>query len=346
MSSAALNIGGIDIVFGSRTVIQSIDLDVAREERFVILGPSGAGKTTLLRAIAGFLAPTRGTIHIDGRDVTALPPERRNAVYMHQSPVLFPHLDVFENVAFSLRLRRLPSREILGRVTDALGVTGLTGYERRMPRTLSGGERHRVALARAVVARPALLLLDEPLSALDPALRSDVRSALLATHRKYQTAYIVVTHDFSDAAVIADRIGVLIDGRFAQISTPSQLFSAPASLAVARFLGIRNEVPGILRNGCFRSPLGEFHAPSGAFSGRAVVMFRPRAARITQTDGVPATVAAIRAMPDKTLAILNTPAGEIEIEVDPLNPPAIGTATNVSVDQRQLLIYPQEAGAT
>ncbi|HEV2017909.1 MAG TPA: ABC transporter ATP-binding protein, partial [Gemmatimonadaceae bacterium] len=189
MSSDALNIGGIDIVFGSRTAIQSIDLDVAREERFVILGPSGAGKTTLLRAIAGFLAPARGTIHIDGRDVTALPPERRNAVYMHQSPVLFPHLDVFENVAFALRLRHLPWREILGRVTDALGVTGLTGYERRMPRALSGGERHRVALARAVVARPALLLLDEPLSALDPALRSDVRSALLATHRKYQTAY-------------------------------------------------------------------------------------------------------------------------------------------------------------
>jgi putative spermidine/putrescine transport system ATP-binding protein len=222
--------------------IGPVDLEVAPGERLVLVGASGEGKTTLLRTVAGLLPARSGRIEVGGIDATSLPPERRGAVYLHQSPVLFPHLTVEENVAFPLRVRGVPRGEIRARVREALESVRLDGLASRGPGALSGGQRHRVALARAVVAEPALLLLDEPLSSLDPQLRHEVRDALLRLQERYRPGVVLVTHDLEEAGLLGHRVGLVMGGRIAQLEAPDRLFLAPGSLAVARFLGYRNEV--------------------------------------------------------------------------------------------------------
>jgi len=241
MTGARIPFGG-DLAPGSPG-LDGIDLEVHAGERLVLVGASGEGKTTLLRAVAGIAPLARGRIEVGGTDVTHAPPERRGAVYLHQAPVLFPHLSVEENVAFPLRIRGVNRAEMRDRVHEVLRSVQLEGLGSRGPAALSGGQRHRVALARAVVARPTLLLLDEPLSSLDPRLRHEVRDAIVRLQERYRPGIVLVTHDLEEAGLLGHRVGIVMDGGIAQLATPAELFRAPASLAVARFLGYRNEVP-------------------------------------------------------------------------------------------------------
>jgi putative spermidine/putrescine transport system ATP-binding protein len=317
VTSAALGVSGVSAPFGAGPGLQDVSFTVAPGERLVIVGGSGAGKTTLLRAIAGLGPIAGGRIAIAGHDVCGRPPERRDAVYLHQTPLLFPHLSVRENVAFPLRVRRVPAGDISPRVRDALAAVQLDGFADRAPRTLSGGQRHRVALARAVVARPAVLLLDEPFVALDPTLRDEVRTALLVLQRQYQPALVVVTHDLEEAGMLADRVGVLLQGRLAQLAPPGEVFAAPASLAVARFLGIPNMIPGVLDDdGAFDSAIGRLMLPAGhrtSHRGPRVAVFRPGAARLASGGPLSGTVVGIRQGPRSTAIQLE--AGGLVLEV-------------------------------
>jgi len=211
---------------------------------FALVGASGAGKTSLLRAVAGSGTVGAGRVLVEGRDVTGLPQERRGTVLLAQRPLLFPHLSVYENVAFPLRVRGVGRGEISRRVGEALALVRMGGFGSRRPQSLSGGQAHRVALARAVVARPPVLLLDEPLTSLDPSLREEVRLSILAVHAEYGPALVLVTHDLHEAGRMADRVGVVLDGTLVQVASPDLLFRQPATLAVARFLGLPNEMAG------------------------------------------------------------------------------------------------------
>ncbi len=245
---ARIEVEGIEVGYGPTVALHDLSLTVASGEMFALLGASGSGKSTLLRALAGFLAPTRGRILLDGRDVTRDPPHRRSVNTVFQSYALFPHLTVTGNVMFGLRRQGVPRREATVRVRELLALVRLEGYESRRPDALSGGQRQRVALARALAPRPGLLLLDEPLSALDRNLREQTREELLRVQRETGTTFILVTHDQDEALSVATRIGLLQDGRLAQVGTPADLYERPASRYVAAFMGAENILPALVRD--------------------------------------------------------------------------------------------------
>lgn len=226
--------------------LHDLSLSIAHGERVVLLGPSGEGKTTLLRAVAGLSPIAGGTVHVNGRDVSALAPEARSTVYLHQVPVLFPHLSVLDNVAFPLTVRGVGKAERQRAAQLLLDRLRLDDLGSRLPHMLSGGQRHRVALARALSAQPHMLLLDEPLSALDPALRRDVREAIRDAHDNSAAGLLLVTHDLDDATALGDRIAVLLGRSIAQIAPAHDLFARPASREVMRFLGAHQELPGTM----------------------------------------------------------------------------------------------------
>lgn len=344
MTMPALDMRGVDVRFADDHVLRSVMLRVEPGERFVVVGPSGSGKTTLLRTIAGFVIPDSGEISIAGRTATALPPEKRDTVYMHQTPVLFPHMTVFENVAFPLRVRNVPAREIRERVTVALDAMQMGEFDSRIPKTLSGGQRHRVALARAIVAKPALLLLDEPFSALDPALKKDVRVALLAAHSQYEPGLILVTHDFADAAGIADRIGVLIGGEFVQVASPAVLFAQPASLDVARFLNIANEIRGMADgDGNFVSPVGTLRLGNSVPTGPAVAVFGPAAVRVGGAAGTSARIIEVRMHPDHTTLLLNVAGETVEAACPAGCMVGSGGETTIELDLAKVVVFSSSA---
>jgi ABC-type Fe3+/spermidine/putrescine transport system ATPase subunit len=241
-------------------VLDRLGLTVGEGEMFVLLGGSGSGKTTLLRAIAGFVRPEAGQILLSGRDLTALPPHRRPVNTMFQSYALFPHMSVARNVAFGLgrateHKAGLPSlvRQLgrkrpdhAGRVAEMLALVRLDGYGARRPHQLSGGQQQRVALARCLAPNPALLLLDEPLSALDRGLRAETRGELVRLQKRLGTTFILVTHDQEEALTMADRLGVMRDGRMLQVGSPAEVYERPNSRYVAEFLGAANILPGTL----------------------------------------------------------------------------------------------------
>jgi len=224
-------------------VLHGVTLEVPDGEFFTLLGPSGCGKTTLLWLLAGFLHPTGGSIEFDGQDVVAVPPERRGVGIVFQNYALFPHLSVFENVAFGLRTRRVPKAEIAPRVREALELVNLHNVEERRPGQLSGGQQQRVALARAVAPRPSLLLMDEPLSNLDAALRLETRDRVRELQRRLGITTVYVTHDQEEALAQSDRLAVMSAGRLLQVGTPEALYEEPACRFVASFLGRCNLLP-------------------------------------------------------------------------------------------------------
>jgi len=227
--------------FGEVTAVDAVSLDIRRGELFALLGPSGCGKTTLLRLIGGLETPSAGTIRIGGIEVTRVPPHRRPAHMVFQQYALFPHLTVAENVAFGLRYKTdLPRTAHAGKVREALALVRLTGLERRLPHQLSGGQRQRVALARALVLEPQVLLLDEPLAALDPQLREEVQVELKHLQRTLGITFLFVTHDREEALGLSDRVAVMRQGRVEQVGTPAEVFERPATRFAAEFLGAAN----------------------------------------------------------------------------------------------------------
>ena len=244
---AFLRIEGVSKRFGPVIAVDEVSLDIARGEFFALLGPSGCGKTTLLRMLAGFETPSAGAIMLDGVDLSALPPYRRPVNMMFQSYALFPHMSVAGNVAFGLRQDRVPRAEIAARVDDALALVELSQLARRKPHQLSGGQRQRVALARSLVKRPKLLLLDEPLAALDKKLREQTQFELMAIQQRVSITFVIVTHDQDEAMTVADRIAVMEKGRIAQVDTPAAVYEAPRSRYVAEFIGDVNIFEGRAR---------------------------------------------------------------------------------------------------
>jgi len=226
--------------FAEVTAVDEISLEIEGGEFFSLLGPSGCGKTTTLRMVAGFEAPTSGSIMLDGVDVASLAPNRRNVNTVFQSYALFPFLTVAENVAFGMKYRSVPKSEIGTRVGEALELVQLTGYEKRRPNQLSGGQQQRVALARALVLRPAVLLLDEPLGALDAKLRRMLQVELNALQKQVGITFLYVTHDQEEALTMSDRLAVMNHGKIAQLGTPEQVYGEPADAYVADFLGVSN----------------------------------------------------------------------------------------------------------
>jgi spermidine/putrescine transport system ATP-binding protein len=230
-------IKGISKSFGDFTALRAIDLEIQRGEFFSLLGPSGCGKTTLLRIIAGFETPDFGSVTIEGTDVLPLPPNRRQVNTVFQNYALFPHLSVFENVAFPLRIKKIPQSRITDTVKDYLKLVQLEGHAHKKPNQLSGGQKQRVAIARALINEPRVLLLDEPLSALDAKLRQHMLIELDQIHDKIGITFIYVTHDQQEALSVSDRIAVMNQGDVLQVGTPHDIYESPAADFVARFIG-------------------------------------------------------------------------------------------------------------
>jgi spermidine/putrescine transport system ATP-binding protein len=239
----AISLRGVSKRYGRQFALHETDLDVAEGEFFCLLGPSGSGKTTTLNLVGGFVAPTGGEIHIRGERVDRLPPHKRDVNTVFQSYALFPNMTVAQNIGFGLKMARLPRAEVRRRVQETLALVGLEGLDDRLPAQLSGGQQQRVAVGRALVNRPAVLLLDEPLGALDLKLRRRLQVQLAQIHREIRTVFVYVTHDQEEAMALADRIAVMRDGRIEQIGSPRDVYLRPASRFVAGFIGESNFFP-------------------------------------------------------------------------------------------------------
>ena len=293
---AALILDHLTKYYGSHAAVDTLSLTVADGEFLVLLGPSGCGKTTTLRMIAGFVEASTGQVSLGGRDITREPPHRRNIGVVFQNYALFPHLSVFENVAFGLRRRKRPEAEIRTRVARALGLVRLDGFADRLPKQLSGGQQQRVAIARALVIEPDILLLDEPLSALDAKLRQEVRQELKALQRLLGIATILVTHDQDEAMSLGDRLVVMNAGRVEQIGSPQELYRQPASRFVAGFIGRGNFLEGTGAGDRFTTRHGWTLQAAGPIDDVATVLIRPEAISLVPVAGpgtVPARVALV-----------------------------------------------------
>ncbi|MGZ2259743.1 ABC transporter ATP-binding protein [Roseobacter sp. A03A-229] len=257
--------------FGAFTAIDDLTLDIFEREFFALLGPSGCGKTTMMRMLAGFETPTSGTIELAGQDIAAVPPNKRAVNMMFQSYALFPHLSVYDNIAFGLRRDSMSKAEIDARVSEMLKLTRLEKFARRKPHQISGGQRQRVALARSLAKAPKLLLLDEPLGALDAKLRQATQFELMDIQEKTGTTFVIVTHDQEEAMTVASRVAVMDEGRIMQVATPERIYEAPDSVYVADFIGDVNIVSGTARpvgEGLFQLNWAEERDPFMAASDR------------------------------------------------------------------------------
>ena len=246
MTPPAVRFEAVSRRFGDVPAVDGVDLEIASGEFFTLLGPSGSGKTTCLRLMAGFDRPTSGTIRLHGEDVSGLPPYRRNVNTVFQDYALFPHMSVAENVGYGLMVRKVPKAERQRRVEEMLDLVRLPGLGHRKPSQLSGGQRQRVALARALVNRPRLLLLDEPLGALDLKLRQQMQVELKALQQQVGITFVYVTHDQEEALSMSDRLAVFHQGKIEQVGEPSEVYEAPATEFVAGFVGVSNVVMGDL----------------------------------------------------------------------------------------------------
>ena len=284
-----LTLSALNKSFGVNHVVKSFDLTMEDGEFVSLLGPSGCGKTTVLRMVAGFETPTTGAIVIDGTDVTALAPARRKIGMMFQSYALFPNLTVAGNVGFGLRIAGLGRDEITARVGQMLEMVGLKGFGTRYPWQLSGGQQQRVALARAIAPRPRVLLLDEPLSALDAKIRVSLRGEIRAIQRELGISTLFVTHDQEEAMAMSDRVVVMSHGCAEQVGRPDEIYNRPATRTVAEFIGALNLLPATLRDaatGAYDTPAGPVTLGRAVSDAQVALAIRPEALQV-QPQGTP-----------------------------------------------------------
>ena len=290
--STLLDIRGIAKRFGRAEVLKNISLQIAGGEFLTLLGESGSGKTTLLRLIAGFEPPTSGEIWMAGERLDSLPPHKRRVNTVFQNYALFPHLNVHENVAYGLRVKSTPKNEIADRVADAVRMVKMTDFAEARPATLSGGQQQRIALARALINRPQLLLLDEPLSALDANLRKQMQSELKSLQREIGIAFLFVTHDQDEAMALSDRIALLRNGALEQVASPREIYSRPATAYTAEFIGQTNLLRAQISNGTARCGALQWRTTEG--NGLALFSLRPEAIRLAAAGARTADAAQFR----------------------------------------------------
>lgn len=270
--------------YGQTTVLQNLDLSVRSGELLTLLGPSGSGKTTLLQIISGLTEPTAGRLLIDGRDETWTPVHQRDIGVVFQNYALFPHLTLEENIGFPLRMRRVPTAEITRKVKDALEMVELGHAAKRFPRALSGGQQQRVALARCLVYQPSVILMDEPLGALDRKLRETMQMEIKRIHRESGATIIFVTHDQEEALALSDRICLMNEGKIAQVDTPEAIYQQPNSTFVAEFIGLSNILQGEVQNGSLVTPQGAFTLPTTTASDNVALVIRPEHIQFCAAD--------------------------------------------------------------
>ena len=364
--STPITISALTKRFDATVAVDAVTLTVERGEMFFLLGPSGCGKTTLLRMLAGFTEPTEGTIRFGEREVTALPPEKRNAGMVFQSYALWPHMTVAENVEFGLKARRAPRDERRRRVEEALALVHMTGYAARRPGQLSGGQQQRVALARALAVRPDVLLLDEPLSNLDAKLRGEMREEIRQVCTKTGVTTVYVTHDQKEALSMADRLAVMSAGRTLQVGTPREVYERPVSAFVAEFMGPANFLRGRVvgeENGrtVIETSAGRLRAgawAAGAAGGEVRAMIRPESFRVVSRDearsgnvvaGVVRESVYFGEMAQHTVRLgetsarANDQAGEVRVyEPSPIGAVKPGATITLSIDPERIGLLPAQ----
>ena len=326
----------------SRPALDRLDLTFASGELVVLVGPSGCGKSTTLRIVAGLEEPTEGQVLIDGKDVTTAQPAQRDIAMVFQSYALYPHMSVFENLAFALRIRKLPEAEIAARVEEVARSLGIEPYLDRRPKALSGGQRQRVAIGRAVVRRPKVFLFDEPLSNLDAKLRGDMRREIARVHRESGTTSLYVTHDQIEAMTLADRIVVLKDGTLQQVGTPMDIYQQPANRFVAGFFGTpaMNFLPAAVEgiNGSRTARGHGFTVPVPGLvdgAGDVVVGIRPEDIGLEQRPDRVALTGAIQlreVLGAEVVLHVASPAGEVTVRADARTPGRPGDAVTMYLD--------------
>jgi spermidine/putrescine transport system ATP-binding protein len=329
--------------FDEVVAVDDLSLEIEHGRFYALLGPSGCGKTTTLRMIGGFEQPTGGLIYLGDREVSGLPPHRRDVNTVFQSYALFPHLTIFENVAFGLRRKGLKGSELKGRVEEILAVVGLEGFTSRRPRQLSGGQQQRVALARALVNRPRVLLLDEPLGALDLKLRKEMQLELKLIQNEMGITFVHVTHDQEEAMTMADFIVVMNHGRIEQLGSPAELYERPASAFVAGFLGVSNLLAGTVEGpDAVRLDGGTLLRVSpeslNGHSGRVAVGIRPEKLRIGDGDRntLSGEVRQRAYVGVSTQYVVRTPVGEVTVYVQ-------GAGSHVPGEELRLSFAPESA---
>ena len=341
-----IRLEGLTRRYGSVVALDELDLDIAGGEFLALLGPSGCGKTTALRAIAGFDRPDAGRVLLDGRDITDVPANKRDMGMVFQAYSLFPNLTVAQNVAFGLRVRRRPPAEQTRRAGELLELVGLADRGNRYPHQLSGGQQQRVALARALAVSPQVLLLDEPLSALDAQVRVQLREEIRRIQLELGITTVFVTHDQAEALSVADRVGVLRDGRLEQVASPDDLYERPATAFVAEFVGTMNRLPAALSDGGVQL-LGTRRPVSGAVppSGAVVALVRPESLLVAADPAGTGRIVTRTFSGASTRVLVALPDG-VEVRVDvasavsgELTP---GTAVSVIPAERPVLAVPAE----
>jgi ABC-type sugar transport system ATPase subunit len=315
---------------GGHVALQNVTLTIADGERVALVGPSGSGKSTLLRIIAGLDRPTAGRVLVGGRDVTDVPPEQRDLAMVFQSYALYPHKTVRENLAFGLRVRRVPRADVERRVTATAESLGILPLLDRLPAQLSGGQRQRVAVGRAIVREPQAFLFDEPLSNLDPALRRDTRAELVDLHARLAATMVYVTHDQEEAMTLGQRVAVLRDGAIEQVAAPADLYDAPATTFVAQFIGS----PAMTLLNAAAAPLAP---PAGA----ALVGIRPHDIRLDAAGGAgwQGTVQYVEPLGYAQIARLETTVGHVTAVAPPQPPLRVGDRFSIAVDSRRLHFF-------
>ncbi len=323
--------------------VNHLTLNASRGEVVALLGPSGSGKTTVLRLVAGLDEPDAGSVSVAGRDLRGVAPERRGIALMFQRPLLFPHLSVLDNIAFAPRMAGVSRREARVKAARFLELVQLDDYGDRSVRTLSGGQEQRVALARALAAEPDVLLLDEPFSALDPSLRADMHQLLAEVRAVIEPTILMVTHDQTEATIVADSIALLVDGHLEQHDTPDRLYTQPASLVVSRFLGGANEFRGVVSAGIHISDIGHLPVPD-ATDGSAVLVIRQEAVFLTsptdsRADAVGEVLSVESAGPRRTVTV-RCDGVPVVAEVGPAQSARVGDAVGVLLPFSQRHVVP------
>ncbi|HEX5614687.1 MAG TPA: ABC transporter ATP-binding protein [Acidimicrobiia bacterium] len=337
-----LSIRDVSVRYGTTTAVDHVDLHLAASETLAILGPSGSGKSTLLRAVAGLEPLAHGSISWRGNDLAGTPPHERRFGLMFQDYALFPHHDVGRNVEFGLRMADVPAARRRARVREVLDVVGLAGFERRPVAQLSGGEQQRVALARALAPDPRLLMLDEPLGALDRALREHLVDELRELLDVADVPAIYVTHDHDEAFTVADRVAVMHAGRVVQVDAPAALWRRPIDPRVAQFLGFGPTVDAIARDGAVRTPWGV--VPCGAPTGPVIVVLRPGAFAVRDGGPVTGVVRSHRFAGERVVLTVDAAgAPAVDVAVAPTAAPPDGTPIALALDPDAVLVYPRDS---